>query len=79
MLLSIAADAAVAASTVALASAAGEVRPLVTQNIDDQSTVELTGNLRPASAFKKAYGAAKGWDFATGIGTLNVTNLVNDW
>ena len=26
-----------------------------------------------------AYGAATGWDFATGIGTVNVTNLVKHW
>ena len=29
--------------------------------------------------YLKAYGATKGWDFATGIGTVNVTNLVNNW
>jgi subtilase family serine protease len=32
-----------------------------------------------ASQFKSAYAAAKGWDFATGIGTLNVEALVNAW
>ncbi len=26
-----------------------------------------------------AYSANKGWDFATGLGTVNVTNLVNNW
>jgi len=26
-----------------------------------------------------AYGAANGWDFATGIGTVNVANLVSAW
>jgi subtilase family serine protease len=26
-----------------------------------------------------AYGTQVGWDFATGIGTVNVTNLVNGW
>ncbi|MFZ1006983.1 MAG: protease pro-enzyme activation domain-containing protein, partial [Candidatus Sulfotelmatobacter sp.] len=26
-----------------------------------------------------AYNAAKGWDFATGIGSVNATNLVNNW
>lgn len=26
-----------------------------------------------------AYGARHGWDFATGIGSVNVTNLVNAW
>ena len=29
--------------------------------------------------YKPAYGATRGWDFATGIGTVNVTNLVNAW
>jgi subtilase family serine protease len=31
------------------------------------------------SAYDKAYGAATGWDFATGIGTVNVYNLVMNW
>ena len=26
-----------------------------------------------------AYGTTKGWDFATGIGTVNAANLVNNW
>jgi len=26
-----------------------------------------------------AYGATHGWDFATGLGSVNVTNLVNAW
>jgi subtilase family serine protease len=29
------------------------------------------------SSYKPAYKAAKGWDFATGIGTINVANLVS--
>ena len=29
------------------------------------------------SSYSKAYGAATGWDFATGIGTINAQNLVN--
>jgi len=29
--------------------------------------------------YLNAYGATKGRDFATGIGTVNVTNLVNNW
>jgi subtilase family serine protease len=32
-----------------------------------------------SKAYSKAYGSKEGWDFATGIGTLNVGNLVNDW
>ena len=32
-----------------------------------------------SSGYSKAYGTGTGWDFATGIGTVNVTNLVNGW
>lgn len=31
------------------------------------------------SAFDAAYGTTTGWDFATGIGTVNVYNLVENW
>ncbi len=31
------------------------------------------------TSYQKAYGAGVGWNFATGIGTVNVTNLVNNW
>ena len=31
------------------------------------------------TAFSPAYGTSTGWDFATGIGTINATNLVNNW
>ena len=31
------------------------------------------------SGYQKAYGTGTGWDFATGIGTVNATNLVNNW
>ena len=31
------------------------------------------------TSFSPAYGAATGWDFATGIGTVNAANLVNNW
>ena len=30
-------------------------------------------------SFNPAYGTTTGWDFATGIGTLNATNLVINW
>jgi hypothetical protein len=30
-------------------------------------------------AFQPAYGTTAGWDFATGIGTINAANLVNSW
>jgi hypothetical protein len=29
-----------------------------------------------ASAYQPAYGATPGWDFATGIGSVNAYNLV---
>jgi len=31
------------------------------------------------SIYNKGYGTTGGWDFATGIGTVNITNLVNAW
>ena len=31
------------------------------------------------SSYAKAYGAISGWDFATGIGTINANNLVSYW
>jgi hypothetical protein len=31
------------------------------------------------TSFKPAYGTTAGWDFATGIGTVNAANLVNNW
>ena len=31
------------------------------------------------SSYGPAYGTATGWDFATGIGTVNAQNLVNNW
>ena len=31
------------------------------------------------ASFLPAYGTTTGWDFATGIGTINITNLVNNW
>jgi subtilase family serine protease len=31
------------------------------------------------SSYRIAFGTATGWDFASGIGTINATNLVNNW
>ena len=31
------------------------------------------------NSYQPAYGTTVGWDFATGIGTVNVANLVNNW
>ncbi len=32
-----------------------------------------------SGSYAKAYGTGTGWDFATGIGSVNATNLVNNW
>ena len=32
-----------------------------------------------STTYSKAYGTGTGWDFATGIGTVNAANLVNNW
>jgi hypothetical protein len=32
-----------------------------------------------SSSYQPAYAAVPGWDFATGIGTLNVNQLVGSW
>jgi len=32
-----------------------------------------------SKSYSKAYGSKEGWDFATGIGTLNVGNLIKNW
>jgi subtilase family serine protease len=32
-----------------------------------------------STAYEKAYNTTPGWDFATGLGTLNVDNLVTNW
>jgi uncharacterized repeat protein (TIGR01451 family) len=31
------------------------------------------------NSYNPAYGTTTGWDFATGIGSVNATNLVNNW
>src|SRR5260221_307079 len=31
------------------------------------------------TSFAPAYGTSTGWDFASGIGSINATNLVNNW
>ena len=44
------------------------------------STNGLVGVLSTDNnSYQPAYGAAIGWDFATGIGTVNGANLVNNW
>jgi hypothetical protein len=32
-----------------------------------------------SKSYSKAYDSKEGWDFATGIGTLNVGNLIKNW
>jgi subtilase family serine protease len=32
-----------------------------------------------SKAYEKAYNSNAGWDFATGLGTLNVNNLITNW
>jgi hypothetical protein len=42
--------------------------------------VSATGGLSTTGdTFAPAYGAAIGWNFATGIGTVNAYNLVTNW
>jgi subtilase family serine protease len=44
------------------------------------SVVSATGGLSTTGdTFAPAYGAAIGWNFATGIGTVNAYNLVTNW
>ncbi|MGB0043541.1 MAG: Ig-like domain repeat protein, partial [Terriglobales bacterium] len=40
---------------------------------------EPTGNLINGATDGGAYPSTNGWDFATGIGTVNAANLVNNW
>jgi subtilase family serine protease len=51
----------------------------VTTGSRRQSSI-LNGLLSTSSQnLTPAYGTAAGWNFATGLGTLNVANLVNNW
>ena len=43
---------------------------------DDQSYGALSTS---SSAFSSAYPAGTGWDYATGLGTVNAYNLVTNW
>lgn len=45
----------------------------------DPSTSELGVLSTSDKTLHVAYPAGSGWDFATGLGTVNVTNLVNNW
>jgi VCBS repeat-containing protein len=47
------------------------------ENTPDSPTVGVLSTSN--TAFDPAYPATTGWDFATGIGTINAANLVNAW
>lgn len=55
-----------------------DVNCLGTFNCYDPSGVNGVLSLTD-KAYAKGYNSKIGWDFATGIGTLNVSNLVTDW
>jgi subtilase family serine protease len=60
-------------STTATATAGRRGGVAQTTNVND-------GALSLSSAsYSPAYGTSAGWNFATGIGTLNVFNLLNNW
>ncbi len=55
-------------------------------DVNCDSTIDCFGNKQPegvlslsSRTFNRAYGSNVGWDFATGIGTINAFNLVNAW
>ncbi len=50
-----------------------------TNNCYDPSGFSYGVLSKSDSQLKVAYPAHTGWDFATGVGTVNVTNLVNNW
>jgi subtilase family serine protease len=50
-----------------------------TNNCFDPSPTEYGVLSTFDTSLKVAYPAHKGWDFATGLGSVNVTNLVNNW
>lgn len=50
-----------------------------TNNCYDPSGVDYGLLSTSDSHFSVAYGAHTGWDFATGLGSINVTNVVNTW
>jgi subtilase family serine protease len=50
-----------------------------TNNCYDPSATDYGLLSTSDSHFSVAYGAHSGWDFATGLGSINVTNIVNLW
>jgi subtilase family serine protease len=54
---------------------------VVCEGIDNCYTPSGTYGVLSTSdrRYRPAYGATTGWDFATGIGTVNAANLANNW
>ena len=50
-----------------------------TNNCYDPSAADYGLLSTSDKSLKEAYPANTGWDFATGLGSVNVTNLVNNW
>jgi pseudomonalisin len=50
-----------------------------TNNCYDPSGAEYGVLSTSNSSLQPAYNAQTGWDFTTGLGSVNVTNLVNNW
>jgi len=48
-------------------------------NCFPQSATLLGVLSKSSTALEVAYPATKGWDFTSGLGSVNVTNLVNMW
>jgi len=53
--------------------------PCLGPNCFPQSATELGVLSKSNTALQVAYPATKGWDFTSGLGSVNVTNLVNMW
>jgi len=50
-----------------------------TNNCYDPSSADYGVLSTSDSSLQPAYAAHKGWDFTTGLGSVNVANLVNNW
>lgn len=58
----------------------GDITALCTGTINCYNSGGTYGSLSTSStSFQPAYPATVGWDFATGLGTTNATNIVNAW
>jgi subtilase family serine protease len=62
------------------ACTAGVCTPTSSPNCFDSTGGTVNGALSTSTtAFSSAYAAGTGWDYATGLGTVNAYNLVNAW